>query len=179
MIEETPVCAGELAGEAGFIAVHQFEGVGLVGQEAEGESGPRSFVLRLVGDGLFADLVVQIGALQFPEANLTPAADDHGFDVSEFDRIPRLQLLVESFGKGGETIGGFAIDYDSGGKQTVIQSVACGSELALGRDRPVGFGAIGARGFNLTWGTHSFGFSIGTGGGGGSGKWFGFCEKWL
>jgi len=80
-IEEALVGADKLAGEAGFVAVHQFERMGFVAQRAEGESGASAFGLGLVDLGLFADFVAHVGAFEFPEANLTPTAHDHVLHV--------------------------------------------------------------------------------------------------
>jgi hypothetical protein len=157
------VRADELAGEAGFVAVHQFERVGFVAQGAESQSGASAFGLGFVDLGLFADFVAHVGAFEFPEAYLTPTAHDHVLHVSELDFVLGLELVVEGFGESGETIGVFALDRDGFGEHAVIEAVAGGSEPAGGRDRPAGFGAVGAGGIVLEFGAHIFRFSIGMG----------------
>jgi len=117
------VGAGELAMEAGFVAVHQFKEVGLVAQCAEGESGACGFGFGFVHVRLFADFMAHAGAFELPEAHLTPTAQDHGFHVGELDLVARLQTLVEGVGEGGKTIGGLALENYGFGQQAVVDSV--------------------------------------------------------
>jgi hypothetical protein len=100
------------------------------------------------------------GFLDAPEAHQTPVGDGHGIDTDLFDPIGRLQLGFEGGEEGGEGGGALVFEDDGFGEHAVTAAVLGGAEFAYGCFGATGFGAVGARGCDAEFRTHT-GFSVG------------------
>jgi hypothetical protein len=152
-----------LAVATGLIAVHEFEGAGLLAEAGEGDpgagggvGGERSLVLLF---GVLAELVADGGAFHAGETHLTPFGDGHGFDERDF---------VRGFGaEGGFEVGdelvkdlaGLAFKKYDCSDHAVAEVVADGTGFAFGGDGAPGSGAVATGGGAL-------GMGAGFGGGG-------------
>ena len=88
-----------MAFEAGFVAIEKIEGAGLISEGAEGEGGASG---RVIGGGIeLFHFVLEVGALDGPEAEETPTADGHVLDQGAFDFVAGSEVAV----KIGEEIG--------------------------------------------------------------------------
>ena len=142
----------------GFVAVHEIEGAGLIGKSCEG--GARD--VGGVGVGIarslefLLHLLCERACFQSPHAGATPAGGGHHFDEVLFGGAYGAEFREESGGEGLEGLLVFAGKDDAGAESTVFEGVAGGGEFALLSDGATGFAAVGAGGFDLTVGPHSF-----------------------
>jgi hypothetical protein len=139
-----------LAVATGLVAVHEFEGAGLLAEAGEGDVGAGSGVGGQRGGvllfGVLAELVADGGAFHAGETHLTPFGDGHGFDERDF---------VGGFGaEGGFEVGdeivkdlaGLAFNKYDFGDHAVAEVVADGTGFAFGGDGAPGSGAVATGG---------------------------------
>jgi len=138
-----------LAVVAGFVAVHDFEGAGLVAEGAEGEGGLGGggfggdlFALL----GLFAHFKAEAGLFHAPEPELTPAADGHVLDETALGFGLRPEFLNEGGEELEEAVGGFGFEDYGVGEDSVAEGVSGGVGFAFQGDRAFGFAAVSAGG---------------------------------
>jgi hypothetical protein len=170
LVVEAAEGAQVLASITGFVAVEQLEGVGFVGQGAEGmgEVGYGSFpVVSLFVHSVGILLAVPgLGVLAFqsflhvecflktPEPHATPVSDGHDVGLDGFDAGLGLKLVFEGIDKGAESGIGFAVENHGVREQAVAGGVLGGASFALGRDGSGGVGGVaggGAFPFGRDW----------------------------
>jgi hypothetical protein len=81
--------------------------------------------------------------------------DGHFLDQDLFDRALGQVGGGEAIEEFTEAVVGLSVEDDGAGKDTVLETGAPAAVGAsLGRDRPSGFSAVGARSGDLFFGTH-------------------------
>jgi hypothetical protein len=173
-VGEAVVRAEILAVEAGFVAVDEVEGACFRGKRAERHGGQEA---RMEHGGavfvVFSDeLAIHGVALDVPDALLAPTGYRHGVDERFFEGGRGTELIPERGNEVEESLRFLTAEKDVGGENAVFDGVARGGEFALlttsaalcfcvegiRPDRFIasGFAAVGARGFDLEFGAHSF-----------------------
>ena len=187
--EQAAVGPKILAVETGFVAVDEIEGTRFGGKRAESHGGQeagmehRGAVFVVFSD----ELGIHSFALDVPDALLAPTGYGHGVDERFFEGGRRTELIPERGNEIEERFGFFAAEKDMGGENAVFDGVAGGGEFALLGDRALTTGAslcfsvvgirpdrfaavwaaaVGARGFDLEIGSHSFAILLSHGSGG-------------
>jgi hypothetical protein len=106
-----------LAFEAGFVAVEKIEGAGLIAEGAEGEGGASG---RVIGGGVeLFHFVLEVGALDGPEAEETPTANGKVFDQGALDFVAGSEIALEGFEEAGDDFEVFVFEEDDLGQETV------------------------------------------------------------
>ena len=131
-------------GEVGVDLLHGDEG-----------SGGGFFVeeVGIAGD-LVANLLREAGGFEAPGAELLPARGGEFFYEDHFVFGLGIEFVDEGFDLFVEAVGGFTFDYDGFAEEAVTDCVAGGGSFALLSDRTMRFSAIGAGGFDLSFGSH-------------------------
>ena len=124
--------------QAGFVAVHETEGGG-GGEGGEGAGDAADGVGGEVG----LDSIVEEAGFDGPAAALAPEGGSHFLDEGHFDIVGGLEAM-DVFGHDGlEGLGGFGLQDDASGEESVAAGVLGGTLLALWSFRSTGAGAVG------------------------------------
>jgi hypothetical protein len=141
--------------KAGFVAVHEGEGVGVGGF---GEAGGDA--VELVAIDLGGDLVVEGAGFERPAAAKAPGGGDHLFDQAVLDFVNRLETGEVLLDKVVETFAGFGLEDAAFREETVTGGVAGGARFAGGGDGAAGLATVGARCDEASLGRHGCQFSV-------------------
>lgn len=127
---------------------------------AGGENGVPEVAERLLGHvAVIADFVREHFGLHAHQAEFAPTRGGHAFDKRGFVAGERLEFVYELLEKRGEVGMGFSFNKESLRKKGAPGGVHGGDTLAFGRFWAMGFRAIDAGGFALTFCAHR-GYSI-------------------
>jgi hypothetical protein len=145
-----------LAVATGLVAIHDFEGAGLLAEAGVGDlskgvgvGGERGFVLLF---GALAQLVADGGALHAGESHLPPFGDENGFDEGDFIGGLGAEGGFELGQEILEDFAGLAFQKDDFGDHAVAEVVANGKGFAFGGDGTMGPGAVAAGGGSVGFG---------------------------
>jgi hypothetical protein len=145
--------AGELAVEAGIVAIEEIEGAGPIAEAAKGQGGAGAW-LRGRG-GMLVHFDLHSGFLNRQKTHKAPARDRHVFDQGALDFVLRSEAALEDADEIGENLRIFVIKDDDLGEHAMAQAVGRGTSLRFWCVGSGGFGAVGARGADSTFGTHT------------------------
>jgi hypothetical protein len=127
--------------EAGFVAVHEGEWVGVGGF---GEAGGDA--VELVAFDLGGDLVIEGAGFEGPTAAETPGGGNHLLDQAVFDFVNGLEAGEMLLDEVVEAFAGFGFEDATFREQAVADGVARGARFAGKSDGATGLAAVGARG---------------------------------
>lgn len=181
VVFETGECIPVFPAVAALVAIEQFQSAGFIRECAEG-AGEMSdgcfagicFLTVTGGVEASGSFFKILRFLDAPEPHAAPVRDGDEVDLIGLDAGSGLEFLFEDVEEIAETLFGFAREDEGIGEETVADCILGGAGFAFVRDRPggesdvgsgdalafrcdgaAGFGAIGAGGGDLQFGSRS------------------------
>jgi hypothetical protein len=143
------------SGEAGFVAVKEGEGAGVIGEGFEGEGDARGLVdfLEFAFDfgALPGDFAIEEGGFEGPGAFEAPAGDDDLVHEIGLDLVTGREVGDIGIADPLEALRGFVFEDSDLGVQPVGGGVAGGFGFTFDGFGPAGFGSIGAGGLSFAF----------------------------
>ena len=148
--------------EARFVAEKAVEGLLGGGVGVDG-----CHAVEAIGGRLGGDLVLEEARFHSPSAAEAPRGGGHFLDEAGLDAIVRqeaFEVIVDQFAEG---LGGFVLEEDEAGEESVGEGIAGGAAFALGGYRAAGKASVGLRSENASKRRHPESRIQGEGGAGG------------